>query len=526
MDTYENIVPGEQEAQQPVEPAVPAQDVPEQPVVQADAAPAQGYYNPQPQQPWSAPAWQAPAQRRPSPYANSPYIHQPVYRSEPVKPAKQPKAGKGKAWKAVLCAILALAVLAGCCAVTAIAVGSSWEARVSDLQKQYNDKLSDLESKLGSGGNTVVISGEVSQGTGYTPAQVYAMSVDGVVIINTKVSYTEYGQTSVGISTGSGFVISGDGYVVTNYHVVESGESITVGTNDGAEYAAELIGYDDTNDVALLKVQATGLHYLPLGDSDALIVGDQVAAVGNPLGELTSTLTVGYISAKERDVNTDGFAINMLQTDAAINSGNSGGPLLNMRGEVIGITTAKYSGTSSSGATIEGVGFAIPINDVVDLLSDLMTYGYVNSGYLGVTVSDMDPEAAAYYGMPRGARVEDVVAGYAAQRAGVQAKDIIIALGDYEIETVSELTRTLRKFAPGQTTTITVYRGGRELVLTITLDEKPTAAAGQTPHQGGSKGPTDDEWAYWYEYLKPFFDDSKGQTYDEWFKQFKEHFGQ
>ena len=172
-------------------------------------------------------------------------------------------------------------------------------------------------------------------------------------------------------------------------------------------------------------------------------------------------------------MNTDGFAINMLQTDAAINSGNSGGPLFNMKGEVVGITTAKYSGTSSGGATIEGVGFAIPIDDVAGMLSDLATLGYVSGAYLGVMVSDMDATAANYYGLPMGAYVQEATPGYAAARAGVQEKDIIVALGDIQVSTVSELTKALRNFTAGQETTITVYRGGREMKLTIVLDPKP-----------------------------------------------------
>ena len=543
MDTYEPNIPGTQE-EQPVEAApqppvaetIPAEAAPvveAEPVVPvAEAVPASEAEPTQaaPQPPVNpAPQPRSPYANSPyakSPYAASPNVHQQAYQPQPI-PAQQPKkVGSGKKGKAILCAVLALVVLVGCCAATAFAVNSTWNDRYTDLQQQ----LAALETKLGGGqGNTVIISGETAPTGGYTPAQVYAMSVDGVVIINTKITYNQNGQTGTGLSTGSGFVISQDGYVVTNYHVVQGGTALTVGTNDGVEHPAKLIGYDDVNDVALLKVEATGLHTLPIGDSDRLIVGDRVAAIGNPLGELTSTLTVGYISAKERDVNTDGFSVNMLQTDAAINSGNSGGPLLNMNGEVIGITTAKYSGTSSSGATIEGVGFAIPINDVVDLLDDLMTYGVVNSGYLGVSVSDMDPEAATYYGVPRGARVEEVVPGYSADRAGLQVKDIIVALGEYKVRTVSELTRTLRKFAPGDTTTVTVFRGGRELVLTITLDEKPDDTAKPNiptiPPEDTTVPSEESEWDKWYEYLKPFFDGSKGQTYDEWFEQFKDYFG-
>ena len=168
----------------------------------------------------------------------------------------------------------------------------------------------------------------------------------------------------------------------------------------------------------------------------------------------------------------------MLQTDAAINSGNSGGPLFNMRGEVIGITTAKYSGTSGSGASIEGVGFAIPIDDVSDLLSDLATYGYATGAYLGVSVSDMDPDAANYYGMPVGAYVQKVENGFAADRAGIQQKDIITKLGDTVIKTVNDLTRALRSYEAGDKTVITVYRGGRAMELPITLDGKPVEGQG------------------------------------------------
>ena len=553
MDTYESTVPGVQE--EPVQPNIPGEpsaqaesapavlceepvqaapvtEQPEAPSAQAEPAaasePAQAATPEQPAQEAPAPQPRSPYASSPyanSPYASSPYVQQQACRPQAAPAPKKQRSGSGKAGKAVLCAVLVFILLVGCCVATAFAVNTSWNARYSELQQQYDQKFADLEGKLSSGTNTVVISGTAAQGEGYTPAQVYAMSVDGVVIINSKVTYTQYGQTGSSVSTGSGFVIREDGYVVTNYHVVKDSTSITVGTNDGMEHPAELIGYDDINDVALLKIRVTGLRALPIGDSDKLIVGDQVAAIGNPLGELTSTLTVGYVSAKERDVNTDGFTVNMLQTDAAINSGNSGGPLLNMQGQVIGITTAKYSGTSSSGATIEGVGFAIPINDVLDLLNDLMTYGVVNSGYLGVSVSDVDPEAASYYGLPRGARVEEVVPGYSADRAGLQLKDIIVALGEYEIRTVSELTRTLRKFAPGDTTTVTVYRSGKELVLTITLDEKPSADSTQPSQEESTMPDEQSDWDMWYEYLKPYFDSSKGQTYDEWFEQFKDYFG-
>ena len=245
-------------------------------------------------------------------------------------------------------------------------------------------------------------------------------------------------------------------------------------TFDSEEYPARLVGYDQSVDVALLKIEVTGLDPVAIGSSDALIVGDQVVAIGNPLGELTSTLTVGYISAKDRMINTDGtYNINMMQTDAAINSGNSGGPLFNMKGEVIGITTAKYSGSSTTGASIEGIGFAIPMDDVVGVLQDLKNHGYVKGAYLGVSVITMDPAVAEAYGLPTGSKVSLVEPDHCAAKAGIQVGDIITAMAGQDVSGNSDLLTILRKFKPGDTTTITVFRAGQEHELTITLDEKP-----------------------------------------------------
>jgi serine protease Do len=247
-----------------------------------------------------------------------------------------------------------------------------------------------------------------------------------------------------------------------------------------------------------------------LGSSDKMKVGDQVAAIGNPLGELTSTLTVGYVSAKDRMVSTEGSYLNMIQTDAAINSGNSGGPLFNSHGEVVGITTAKYSGSSSSGASIEGIGFAIPIDDVMPLVDDLMNYGYINSAYLGVMVSDVDAATASHYGLPVGAYVQEVTEGYCAEKAGLQAKDIIVAVGPHKVDGVSGLVKVLRKFKAGETTTITVFRGGQELSLTITLDEKPqTTEAGSEQLPGAGEMPQEGSYEDWYNYFAPFFGEGR-----------------
>lgn len=484
MDTYENLTPQDENT--------PIQENDTQPVSSEAHEPVQHTY----QQP-----------RKASPYANSPYVmQQPIQDAPAYKP---PKAKKGGFWKRALCAVLVLVLISGSCVATAFVVNNRWEDRVDSLTDAFEDRLEELERQIKKGsGNSVSGSPVANSKDGLTPAQVYAQNVDSVVMIYNEYRITENGKTGTAISTGSGFILTEDGYIATNHHVVDGGGSVRVMTSNEKEYPATLVGFDEPNDVALLKIDATGLQAVKLGKSEDLIVGDQVVAIGNPLGELTSTLTVGYISAKERDVNTDGFAINMLQTDAAINSGNSGGPLFNMKGEVIGITTAKYSGTSASGVSIEGVGFAIPIDDVIDVLDDLSNYGYVTGPYLGISVSDMNPDAAAYYGMPVGAYVEQIVPGAAAQRAGVQVKDIIVALGGVEVGTVNDLTRTLRKFNAGDLTIITVYRGGRRLDLEITLDEKPVENQ-QTETTVPSDEMPEGDFNAWYDFLAPFFEGKK-----------------
>lgn len=428
------------------------------------------------------------------PFADSVYQtpHEPVY----IRPAKQPKKKNKKAGHVLLCILLAVILVASASGVTALMLNGYWQTRMNNLTMAMNDKNAALQAQIDAisrgsvaSGGTITVAGQL------TPGQVYAQNVDAVVAVECTVQdYDMFGQTGLYDSFGSGFIISEDGYVVSNYHVVQGASTIKIAMASGQAYEAVLIGYDETNDVALLKMEAENLPYVTLGSSGALAVGDQVVAIGNPLGELTSTLTVGYISAKDRVVATDGSTLNTIQTDAAINSGNSGGPLFNMQGEVVGITTAKYSGTSSSGATIEGIGFAIPMDDVIGIIEDLRDYGFVTGAYLGVMVRDVDLTAQAY-GLPAGAYVEEVTPGYAAEAAGLKVQDIIVDLGGYEVASVTELTRMLRKFEPGDTVSITVYRAGMELQLSITLDEKPRAV-GEEPE---ILMPGDEGFEEWYE---------------------------
>ena len=282
----------------------------------------------------------------------------------------------------------------------------------------------------------------------------------------------------------------------------------TVTTHDDREYRAEIIGYEANNDLAVLKVEGENLPCVTIGKSTDLQVGDQVVAIGNVLSTFASSLTVGYVSGVDRVVDTDGVAMNMIQTDVAINSGNSGGPLFNMKGEVVGITTAKFSGTSTTGVSIEGIGFAIPMDDVTGMIEDLQKYGYVTGAYLGVMVMDVD-SSAQYYGVPAGAYVESVTEGGAAQRGGIQKQDIITEVGGYSVTSVSDLTRVLRKFAAGDVVSVQVYRNGQTKTLSVTLDEKPREETQQiqeqTQEQPQQQIPDGNSFQDWYEYFQDYF---------------------
>ena len=294
--------------------------------------------------------------------------------------------------------------------------------------------------------------------------------------------------------------------MITNYHVVEGATKIQVITHDGTEYDAELVGKDSSNDLAVLKVEATGLPAATLGSSNDLLIGDMVVAIGNPLGELAATQTVGYVSGIDREVSTSGSitTISMIQTDAAINPGNSGGPLFNMYGQVIGITTAKYSGTTGSGASIEGIGFAIPIDDVEPLIRDLIDYGYVTGAYMAVTVQDTDSESADLFGIPTGAYIVSVEKDGAADRAGIQPKDIVIAVDEHTVSNVTDLTRALRNYKAGDTATIKLIRSGAEKTVEITFDEKPQQTEETTPTQEVPQ-PNEGSYDEWFDYFRRYF---------------------
>ena len=304
-----------------------------------------------------------------------------------------------------------------------------------------------------------------------TPAEVYAQNVASTVGITTSITTNFFGFVTTSAAAGSGFIFSDDGYILTNYHVIEDSDSIKVATYDGNSYDAELVGYDESNDIAVLKIDASGLSPVVLGDSDNLNVGDSVVAIGNPLGELTFSLTSGVVSALDRQVTlSSNVTMDLIQTDCAINSGNSGGALFNMYGEVIGITNAKYSSNGGGEASIDNIGFAIPINLAWEIAQSIIEKGYVSTPYIGVTVSDVGQQFQNY-GLPQGAAVQSVVEGGPAEKAGLQANDIITHIGGEEITGYAQLSQYIREAGVGGQLKLTVFRQGETLEITVTIGE-------------------------------------------------------
>ncbi len=331
-------------------------------------------------------------------------------------------------------------------------------------------------------------------GSAMAASDLYTMACSQVVGITTEVTYTNaFGMTSSGAVSGSGFILTSDGYILTNYHVIEyavqGNYTISVMLYDGTTYTATVVGYEsDDNDIAVLKIDATGLNPVTLGNSDDSRVGDTVYAVGNPLGELAYTMTRGMISALDRDITSqdettgETTTVNMFQFDAAVNSGNSGGPVYNEFGEVIGIVTAKYSSTG-----VEGLGFGIPINDAVDIANDLIQNGYVSGkAYMGISVQTVSSAVAQYYNMVEGAYVYAVESGSCAETAGLQMGDIITAMDSTEIKSSSDLVSAKKEHQAGDTVTLTVYRSGQYVDLSLTFDENTNSSAQQSSTSGSA----------------------------------------
>ena len=323
---------------------------------------------------------------------------------------------------------------------------------------------------------------KVADGSVLTGNEIYALGCEQVVGVTTEISqrsYFGFGMEYKSNVTGSGFIVTENGYIVTNYHVVadayNNGYEVTVLLYNGDVYPAKIVGVRDEFDLAVLKIDASGLSAATLGDSSSLQVGDAAYAIGNPLGELNFTMTTGHISALDRNIATTDSTTQktttnvMFQIDAAINRGNSGGPVYNDRGEVVGIVTAKYADTG-----VEGLGFAIPINSVVELIDQFVEVGYVSGmASFGIMVEPLDAAVTNYFNMPMGAYVRSVNEGSCSEKAGMKAGDIITDLNGTEISSRDDLLNAKKNYRAGDTVTVTVYRDGEYLKLELTFDEEP-----------------------------------------------------
>lgn len=402
---------------------------------------------------------------------------QPVYYGVPVhQPQKQPKPKKhGSKFGLKLLAVVL------CCAITSAA---SLGVLVAMIQNGVINVQSSEASSNAAFTISRVVNGDTSSDTSASSdGTVSAMSdqdiaaklTPSVVCIQNYQVTQNYGfmQTDTSDSSvspaseGSGIIMSEDGYIITNAHVVEGATSLKVMTSDGETYEAQLVGSDTVTDLAVVKIDATGLTAAEFGSSEDLRVADKVMAIGNPGGhELSSSVTIGYVSALNRAIanNTTGYTMEYIQTDAAINPGNSGGALINEYGQVVGINSAKISATG-----YEGLGFAIPIDTAQPIISDLIQYGYVKDrAVLGISGQFIDSMTGRFYGLPQGEYVAQLNSSEA-QASGLQVGDVITAIDGQQLDSESTLRSAILSKKPGDTVTLQVYRSSTQQSATVEL---------------------------------------------------------
>ncbi|MCL2842571.1 MAG: S1C family serine protease [Oscillospiraceae bacterium] len=420
-----------------------------------------------------------PPARRPAPPvpAPAPVIEVEVPEDTKTPPPQQKRRSRRKLSSfQVICLLLVCAIIGGGTgAFVARTAINDWEAEIeSVLAAQSVLPTPELELPIAT--PTPPPAEPIRTGNRLSAEEVFALGREQVVGITTEVTSTNvFGQSSTGRVSGSGFIVSSDGYILTNYHVIEGATRILVMLADGTIYEASLVGGENiTSDMAVLKIEAEGLPAATIGNSDDLRVGAGIFAIGNPLGELTHTITSGIVSALDREVAIDqGQTLNMFQIDAAVNTGNSGGPVYNEFGEVVGIVTAK-SGLQG----VEGIGFAIPIDDAMGYANQLIERGYIPRPHLGIFPVTVTEDYAYFFNTVVGVFVNTVYPDTAAQRGGILEGDVIVALGGREVTTVEALRLALGGFAPGDAVTVTVFRNGSFLDLDLILGDRPAEDSG------------------------------------------------
>ena len=328
---------------------------------------------------------------------------------------------------------------------------------------------------VGSGTRLNIVSAPESSDTTFSDEEdalclqdIYSSVIDSVVSISS--------MTSSGTSSGTGIIMSSDGYVITNHHVITGALVISVLTNDNQEFEAALVGSDEMSDLAVLKIDARGLQAAEFGDSSKLRVGDSVVAIGDPLGvQLRGTMTNGIISAINRDLTVGDRTMTLIQTNAALNNGNSGGPLINCYGQVIGINTVKMSSYYSASATVEGLGFAIPISVAKPIIDELIENGYVaGRPAIGISGDSLPSYYRTYYRLPDGVYVTSVNEGSDAKAKGIREGDIVTAINGEKICSIDELNTVKNQYAAGDEVTLTIYRSGAYYEMTVTLVDQAT----------------------------------------------------
>lgn len=419
---------------------------------------------------------------------------EPVMTDTPVQPKKH-HGGVGR----VVALILSCAVISAACGFGGAILAQNSSRTGKTTVQQSNRTAATVNVK------------KVDGQTLMTPSEVYASTVNSVVSINcSAVSTNIFGQQTESASSGSGFIYTADGYIVTNQHVVANASSINVTLYNGDTYPATLVGSDSDYDVAVLKIDAKDLPAVTLGSSTDVNVGDTVMAIGNPLGELTFSMSQGIVSCVNRAINVEGTPFNMIQVDASINPGNSGGPLMNLYGEVVGIVSAKYS--SYANTTVEGLGFAIPINDVQSIIKDIMENGSVgNKAYMAITAGTMTQQMAAQYKInaTEGVFVYSVEDDGAGDKAGLKLGDVITKLNDTQITSMEDLSAAKKGFKAGDTVTLTVLRDGKEITTQLTFDAQPqttddtadSSQSGDNNYNNGNNGYSGNGYSDLYDYF-------------------------
>ena len=419
---------------------------------------------------------------------------EPVVTDTPVQPKKH-HGGVGR----VVALILSCAVISAACGFGGAILAQNGSRTGKTTVQQSNRTAATVNVK------------KVDGQTLMSPAEVYASTVNSVVSINcSAVSTNIFGQQTESASSGSGFIYTADGYIVTNQHVVANASSINVTLYNGDTYPATLVGSDSDYDVAVLKIDAKDLPAVTLGSSTDVNVGDTVLAIGNPLGELTFSMSEGIASSVNRAIDVDGTPFNMIQVDASINPGNSGGPLMNLYGEVVGIVSAKYS--SYSDTTVEGIGFAIPISDVQTIITDIMENGQVtDKAYMAIKAGSMTEQMAAQYNIDvtKGVFVYAVEKGGAGEKAGLQLGDVITKLNDTQITSMEDLSAAKKGFKAGDTVTLTVLRDGKEITTQLTFDAQPqttddtadSSQSGDNNYNNGNNGYSGNGYSDLYDYF-------------------------